>query len=333
MLEKLHLLLGRVLEVQAPPRDGQPRSVVDVGAAQGRVERPGDGEDAVADDLGLGASGCPSPEEHVVRVPGEVGRVGMRVASIRGARDDQPVDRLHAPAAIHQLGGQPVQQRGVARRLAVAAEVVHRRHDRPAEVPAPDVVDRHPRRERVGLVGDPAGEGQPTARAGRRIGRPGREPYRRCSSARGAASRRMMSTLRASASALSASARFAGAALRQACRASTSARTRLRDGQFALRGRPPTAAASVHSFDPFLPRSTSSSARSSRIPGDQAGLGNGRLGPRPLDRRRGPAQDARPRPGTRPRPCPSHRGERRSRCGSRPCDGRVRRPRGASRPA
>ena len=65
-----------------------------------RVETAGDGEQAVANDLGLGAPRRPPPEEDVVRVAGEVCRVGLRILAVGGTGDDQAVDRLHAPAAV-----------------------------------------------------------------------------------------------------------------------------------------------------------------------------------------------------------------------------------------
>ena len=51
----------------------------------------------------------------------------------------------------HELGREPVEQGGMRRPLAVAAEVVDRGHDRPAEVTAPEMVHGHPGRQRVGL--------------------------------------------------------------------------------------------------------------------------------------------------------------------------------------
>ena len=78
-------------------------------------------------------------------------------------RDDQPVQVLQAPAGLHELDGQPVEQFGMGRGLAVEAEVEDRLDQRRAEVPHPDVIDRDPGRQRVVRIGDPA-----RARASRR---------------------------------------------------------------------------------------------------------------------------------------------------------------------
>ena len=123
--------------------------MVDGGAAHSRVQAAGNGEQAVANDLGLGAAGRPTPEEDVVRVAGEVRRVRLRILTVGRAGDDQAVDCLHAPAAFHEFGREPVEQGRVRRPLAVAAEVVDRRHDRPAEMTAPEMIDGHAGRQWV----------------------------------------------------------------------------------------------------------------------------------------------------------------------------------------
>ena len=65
---------------------------------------------------------------------------------------------LEPPAAVHELGGQPVEQLGVGRRLAQLAEVVGRRHDSAAEVILPEPIGHHPGRPRVAAVGQPVGQ-------------------------------------------------------------------------------------------------------------------------------------------------------------------------------
>ncbi len=61
------------------------------------------------------------------------------------------------------------------RGCAVEAEVAGRRDDPPAEVVVPDPVDHHPRRQRIGRIGDPAR--QRSAALG--LGGPGIEHKRR----------------------------------------------------------------------------------------------------------------------------------------------------------
>ena len=55
---------------------------------------------------------------------------------------------LEAPAAVHELDGQPVEQLGMRRRLALRAEVFAGRHEPGAEIGLPDPVDERPRRRR-----------------------------------------------------------------------------------------------------------------------------------------------------------------------------------------
>ena len=91
----------------------------------------------------------------------------------------QPVQRLDVPAGADELGGQPVEQLGVAGRLALHAEVLGGLHQAGAEELLPGAVDRHAGRQRVvrrrpasapgraGCSGTPAGSG------GRPAGTPG----------------------------------------------------------------------------------------------------------------------------------------------------------------
>ena len=66
---------------------------------------------------------------------------------------------LHGPAMVHELGGQPVEQLWMRWRGALAAEVENRGHQRPTEMPGPDVIDENARGERIPPVGDPVGQG------------------------------------------------------------------------------------------------------------------------------------------------------------------------------
>ena len=81
---------------------------------------------------------------------------------------DQPVHRLEAPAPVDELGGQPVEQLGMARRRALRAEVLVGLDEPPAEVRLPEPVDRDPGRQRVLRVDQPAGQVEPVGRLVRR---------------------------------------------------------------------------------------------------------------------------------------------------------------------
>ncbi len=74
------------------------------------------------------------------------------------------MELLDAPAPLHELDGQPVEQLRMRRLLAHLAEVVERRDDAAAEVVVPHAVDDHARGERILGRPDPLGERQPPSR-------------------------------------------------------------------------------------------------------------------------------------------------------------------------
>ena len=65
------------------------------------------------------------------------------------------MELLEGLAAIAELTGQPVEQQGVGRQLAHAAEVIGRIDDAGAKVPEPGAVDDGAPGKRIGLAGDP----------------------------------------------------------------------------------------------------------------------------------------------------------------------------------
>src|SRR5437879_646922 len=79
---------------------------------------------------------------------------------IGGGRDDQPVQALDAPPLVHELHRQPIEQFRVARRLALDAEILGRRHQPDAEVLQPDAIDEDACRCRSLAVDQPAREGE-----------------------------------------------------------------------------------------------------------------------------------------------------------------------------
>jgi hypothetical protein len=68
------------------------------------------------------------------------------------------VQRLHAPAAVDEPSGQPVEQFRMARRFGAQAEVARGFHQSGAEMVLPHAIDHHPRGQRIGRTGDGAGE-------------------------------------------------------------------------------------------------------------------------------------------------------------------------------
>src|SRR5262245_37108935 len=87
------------------------------------------------------------------------------------------MEMLQAPVMFHQFDGEPVEQLGMRRRRAFAAEIEDRGDERLAEVASPEMIYRHAGRERIVPIGDPLCErGSPAGARGwerfgpRRIG-------------------------------------------------------------------------------------------------------------------------------------------------------------------
>ena len=75
---------------------------------------------------------------------------------------------LQAPAALHELDRQPVEQLRVRRRRALTAEVVLGLDNPSAEVLLPHAIDGHARGQRVTRIHQPAGKVKPVGGAGSR---------------------------------------------------------------------------------------------------------------------------------------------------------------------
>ena len=116
----------------------------DARPARLEIQAAADGQDRVADLLGRQPAHREPPEPAVARVLGQARRRRPRRHAVGAREQDQPVHPLDPPAAVHELGGQPVEQFGMRRRLAELAEVVGRGHDAPAEVVLPEPVDHAP---------------------------------------------------------------------------------------------------------------------------------------------------------------------------------------------
>ncbi len=136
----------------------------DAGAVHLRAEQPARGELAVADHLGFEAEARSAREQPVVGIAlGERRRHRGRL-SIGRRGDDRPQQRLLAPAAIHQLDGEPVEELGVRGRLALRPEVLAGLDQAASEELLPQAVDVHPRHQRVVAIDEPAGQAEAIGR-------------------------------------------------------------------------------------------------------------------------------------------------------------------------
>ncbi len=112
-------------------------------------------EQRVADLLGVQALARKRPQQLVARI--DLLRVGARRRRLAVGRrqQDLALQFLDAPAVLHELGREVVQQLGVGRLDAHLAEVADRFDDAVAEHLRPLAVDEHARGERVVGRGDP----------------------------------------------------------------------------------------------------------------------------------------------------------------------------------
>src|SRR5262245_10130135 len=78
--------------------------------------------------------------------------------SIRVRHHDQLVQTLQRLAVIPEFDCQPIEQLGMRRQLAHAAEVVWRLNDPAAEMILPNAIDDTPPRERIAAIGQPFGQ-------------------------------------------------------------------------------------------------------------------------------------------------------------------------------
>ena len=149
-------------------------------AADGGVEAAGDGEDGVVHLFEVEAADIGAPEEAVVGVLDGVGGVVGVGLLVGGAEDDEAVELFDGPAVLHEAGGKVVDQRGVAGRGGLVAEVVGRGDKAFAEVLLPDAVDEDAGGEGVGGAGDVAGEFEAAAALsiGGAVDRVGREDFK-----------------------------------------------------------------------------------------------------------------------------------------------------------
>ena len=158
----VHVFAGAVLPVEAAA-EGRRETEVRLRRTHRRAvhfarKQPARRERLVAHHLGAEPEARPAREQPVAGVAlGQRGR-DFRRLPIRRRGHEQPEKLLHVPLFAHQLGGQPVEQLGVRRQLALRAEFLARPHDAGAEDGFPKAVRGHARRERIGVVHQPARE-------------------------------------------------------------------------------------------------------------------------------------------------------------------------------
>ena len=120
------------------------------------AQQAAQGQGLVADHLRLEAipgRPCQEPVPRVFRL--QLGP-DLRRLAIRRRGDDQAEQGLRVPARAHVLAGQPVEQLGMARRLALGAEVLLGLDQADAEQLRPEPVDGDARGQRIAGIDEPA---------------------------------------------------------------------------------------------------------------------------------------------------------------------------------
>ncbi len=129
-----------------------------------RSSLPLDGQDRVAQRLGIETLAIGAPQEAIVGVDCRVSGVARGRLAVDRAHHDQLVELLEGAAAIAELHRQPVEQLRMRGQRAHVTEIVGRVDDSGSEVIMPDAIDDGSPGEHVVRVGDPAREiGAPLA--------------------------------------------------------------------------------------------------------------------------------------------------------------------------
>ena len=111
-------------------------------------------------------------EQAVLRILGAHRRRGFRGLTIRRRGDDEFLHLLHVPIHADELSGQPVEEFGMRRLVALRAKIFRRLHQAGAEVLLPEAIHRHACGQRVRRIDQPAREAEAI---GGRAGGQGRE--------------------------------------------------------------------------------------------------------------------------------------------------------------
>ena len=102
-----------------------------------------DGQDGIADRLGIEAALGGVPERDVVGIDALILRIAGAAELVGVAEHDVADQAFHRPAVLHEAGGEAVEQRLVAGPGAHLAKVVGRGDDARAEKLNPHAVHRH----------------------------------------------------------------------------------------------------------------------------------------------------------------------------------------------
>src|SRR5262245_40221830 len=126
-----------------------------------RVQQAAGRQGLVADRLSFQTNPLLAPEPTILWIDSRQVLSIARVLAISGRRDDQLVQFLLAPAALHEFTRQPIQQFRMSWRRALGAEIIVGCNQSFAEIVLPHPVHGHPGCQRIALVNEPTGQIQP----------------------------------------------------------------------------------------------------------------------------------------------------------------------------
>ena len=130
------------------------------------IEPARDGEEAVADPLGVEPAGGMVVEETVVGI-GDERCCGSARALAEGLREDEPADEPFCrPAIAHEFDRQKIEELRMGGAVAEPAEIARRGNQAGAEHPLPDPIDVDARCLRIAFTGKRQGQLEPATPGG-----------------------------------------------------------------------------------------------------------------------------------------------------------------------
>ena len=130
------------------------------------LQLAGDRQHGVAQALGVQAAAIHAPEEAVLGVGREGGRVVDGREPVGARQDDLAHQRLQRPAVVHELDREGVEQFRVRGQFAGRSEVVDGADQACAKEPVPGAVDNDAGGQRIPRRGEPLGQFETAALVG-----------------------------------------------------------------------------------------------------------------------------------------------------------------------
>ena len=161
-VERVAVVLHVGFGVAAAEGDGFPdvdRLVgADRRAADFRAEETAERERLIAQNFGVEAEARGAGEQFVFRIKREQFRRDVGILAIGAGGDEQANEGFYVPAGAHELAGEPVEQLGMRRGIALRAEIAGRADEAGTKELLPKTIGDDARGERVFRINEPTRE-------------------------------------------------------------------------------------------------------------------------------------------------------------------------------